>query len=150
MTINSQKINVNGSTVWKLRVKEETNELKISWQYKKAKAERKYKKAKAERKYKKAKAETKYKKDTYLRHSPLDLACPSFENLFFFSPLFCSTPFYGIFHSTPLPPIPTLMQLPPALIRPTKLPWLKQVLKGWFYQLSYHCLLKISFKSLYK
>ena len=39
----------------------------------------------------------------FLRHPPLDLACPPFLNFCFPSPLFCSTSFQGILHNSPHP-----------------------------------------------
>ena len=77
----------------------------------------------------------------FLRHPPLDPACPSFQNLCFPYPLFCSNLFSGILDSFPHP----LTQPPPAVIRPSKLPWFKQISKGRFYQFNCRFLSKINF-----
>ena len=63
--------------------------------------------------------------------------------------LFSVTPTFKVFYRVP----PTLTQPPAALIRPTNLPWFKQISKGWFYQFNCRFLSKMnfkSFKSIYK
>ena len=60
----------------------------------------------------------------------------------FVSPLIFSVPLlFKVFEIVSL----TLTQPLPALIRPTNLPWFKQISKGWFYQFNCCFLSKINF-----
>ena len=53
---------------------------------------------------------------------------PPFFKIFVSPPLFFVPALFKVFYTV----LPTLTQLPPALIRPTNSPWLKQISKGWF------------------
>ena len=76
----------------------------------------------------------------FLRHPSLDPACPLFK--IFVSPLIFSVPLlFKVFEIVSL----TLTQPLPALIRPTNLPWFKQISKGRFYKFTCRFLLKINF-----
>ena len=81
----------------------------------------------------------------FLRHPPLDPACTPFFKIFVSLTLFSVPPPFKVFQTV----IPTLTQLPPALIQHTNLPYtitrFKQLSKGWFYQFNCRFLSKINF-----
>ena len=78
---------------------------------------------------------------SFLRHPSLDPARPPLFKIFVTPPFFSVSPSFKVFSTVP----PTLTQLHPALIRPTNLPWFRQISKGWFYQFNCHFLSKINF-----
>ena len=78
-----------------------------------------------------------------------DPACPTLFKIFVSALLFSVAPPFKVFQTVP----PTLTQPLTALIRPTNLPWFKQISKERLYQFNCRFLSKInfrSFKSLYK
>ena len=62
----------------------------------------------------------------FLRHSPLDSACPPHFRIFASPSFFSVPPRFKVFQIVP----PTLTQPHPALIQPTNLPWFKQIPKS--------------------
>ena len=79
---------------------------------------------------------------SFSRHPTLDPACPlPFLKFFLPLPSFLFHPPFKVFLTVP----PTLTQFPPALIRPTNLPWFKQISKGRFYQFNCRFLSKSNF-----
>ena len=79
----------------------------------------------------------------FLRHSPLDPACPP-SKICVYLPLCSVPPLLRYFRQSPR----TIMQIPPAPIRPTNLSCFKEMSKQQIYQFNCRFLSKISFNLL--